>query len=64
MVLPPYDAKVIRCGGMSSLGAVHMVGKGFLQVLLEPFPQGPGCFLYVLLIAGQVLHTGSFTLLV
>ena len=50
MVLPPYDAEVIRCGIVSSLGTVHMDGRGFLHVLLVPFPQGPGCFPYVLFI--------------
>ena len=29
MVLPPYDSEVLRCGIMSSLGAVHMDGRGF-----------------------------------
>ena len=28
MVLPPYDVEVIRCGIASSLGAVHMDGRG------------------------------------
>ena len=47
--LPPYDAEVIRCAIISSLGIVHMNGRGFLQVLLEPFPLGPGYFPYVVL---------------
>ena len=41
MVLPPYDAEVILYGVVSSLGAVCMDGRGFLQVLLVPFPKGP-----------------------
>ena len=38
--LPPYDVEVLMCGIVSSLGTVHMDGRGFLHVLLVPFPQG------------------------
>ena len=67
MVLPPYDAEVISCGIVSSLGAVHMDRTGFLQVLLVPFPQGPRCFPYVLFITCNFLTlvcVNSSTLLV
>ena len=67
MVLPPYDVEVLRHGIMPSLGAVHMDGKGFLQVLLVPFPQGPGCFPYIFFIAHDfptLVHEDSSTFLV
>ena len=66
MVLPPYDIEVLRCGIVSSLGAVHMDGRGFLQVLLVPFPWGPGCFPYILFIACEfpiLVHIDSSTIL-
>ena len=67
MVLPPSDVKVVRCGVVYSLGAVCMDGRGFLEVLPVPFPQGPGCFICVLLIAIKVLtliHVNSSTLII
>ena len=67
MALPPYDAEVMGCGIVSSLGDMCMDGKGFLQVLLEPFPQSPGCFPYILFIAYKLLtlvHVNCCTLLV
>ena len=33
MVLPPFDVEVIWCGIVTSLGVVHMDGRGFLQEL-------------------------------
>ena len=66
MVLPLHDAEIISSGIVSSLGAVHMDGRGILQVLLVPFPQGPGCLPYVLFIAHEfhtLVHVNSFTLL-
>ena len=38
-----------------------MDGRGLFEVLIVSFPKGPGCFLYVLLIAGYVvaLKTGQ-----
>ena len=67
MVLHPYDAEVIWCGVVSSLGAVCMDQRGFLQVLLIPFPQDPGCFTYVFFIACKfptLVHVNGSTLLV
>ena len=50
MVLPAYDVEVLRCGIVTSLAAVCMNGRGFLQVLLVSFPQGPGSYPYALFI--------------
>ena len=47
MVLPPYDVEVIWCGIVSSLGAVCIDGRGFIQVFCVSFSQSPGCFTYV-----------------
>ena len=51
MVLPLYDIDVLRAGAVSHLGAVHMDGWGFLQVLLVSLSKGPGFLPYVFLIA-------------
>ena len=66
MVLPSYNVEVIRCGIVTSLGAVHMDGRGFLQVLYVFFPQGPGCFPYIIFITCEfpaLVHVDSFSFL-
>ena len=67
MVLPPNDVKVVRCGVVYSLGAVCMDGRGFFEVFPVPFPQRPGCFTYVLLVAGKfptMIHVNRSTHLI
>ena len=39
MVLPPYDVEVLRRGNVTSLGALCMDGREFLQVLLVSSPR-------------------------
>ena len=63
MVLPPFDVEVIWFGIVTSLGAVHMDGTGFLQVLLVSFPQGPECFPYILFITCEFPTLLHFTFL-
>ena len=66
MVLPPSDVKVDRCGVVYR-AAVCMGGRGFLDVLPLPFPQVPGCFTYVLIIASKfptLIHVNSSTLII
>ena len=53
MLLPPYYLEIMT-GGVACMITVLMNGWGVLQVLFVSFTKGPGGFLYIFTITGEV----------
>ena len=54
LVLPPYDVKIVGSRVVSCLLDMHMYGGRLLEMFIVPLPQGPSCFPYVFITAGNV----------